>query len=272
MTVLNPFRNGTSTAVLLLRVSLLVMALGYYVALTTRAGSHFGSIALFKFGVAHDTILAWEFGVGRVLVLLAVLVWFRFGCWAALLMGLVLLSESIAGVFAGGFPFFEHTPWAWALRFGTPFGLAVLLWREASPPVWCRAGAEWILRVAIAAVFAIHGLEALWKHPQFIDLVIGSADTFGWELGEAAVVRTLFVIAVVDLVVAGLVLVWPRPGVLIWLAVWGLVTALSRPLAYGFASYPELLMRAPHYLAPLAVMALRVGKSSGSGEARESSG
>lgn len=257
MTLLNPFRNGPSTAVLVLRTTLLLTALGHYVALTTRAGSHFGSIALFKSGVDHDTILAWEFAAGRILVVLAILVWFRFGCWAALLMGLVLMAESFAGVVAGGFPFFQHTPWAWALRFGAPFALAVLLWKPEPRPQWTSRGAEWALRFAIAAVFAIHGLEAMWRHPQFIDLVIGSANTIGWEPGEVAVVRVLIAVAVVDLVVAGLVLARPRPPLLIWLAFWGLLTALSRPMAYGFASYPEVLIRAPHFLAPLALMALR---------------
>ena len=79
----------------------------------------------------------------------------------------------------------------------------------------------------------------------------------GWELGEAAVVRTLVVIAVVDLLVAALVIARPGTPVLVWLAIWRLVTALSRPMAFGFASYPEVLMRAPHFLATLAVMALR---------------
>lgn len=264
MAALNPFRRGLPAAILMLRVSLLLMALGYYVALTTRAGSHFGALALFKGGVAHETILAWEFAVGRILVVLAILVWFRFGCWAALLMGLVLMAESFAGVFAGGFPFFEHTPWAWALRFGAPFALAVLLWKRTPQAAWTTPGADLVLRVAIAAVFTIHGLEALWKHPQFIDLVIGSANTVGWEIGEAAVVRMLFVIAMVDLLVAGLVLLWPRTPLLVWLALWGLVTALSRPLAYGFASYPDVLIRAPHFLAPLALMALRSGVTKAS--------
>ena len=253
----NPTRLGLPTAAILLRLSLVLMAIGYYVALTTRAGSHFGSIALFKHGVAHDTILAWEFGMARVLVVLAILTWFRFGCWAALLMGLILLAESFAGVFAGGFPFFEHTPWAWALRFGAPFGLAVLLWKQTPQPRWAIQSGDWVLRLSIAAVFTIHGLEAFWQHPQFIDLIIGSANTVGWEIAELTAVRALSVIAAVDLVVAALVLVWPRKPLLIWLAFWGFVTALSRPLAYGFASYPEVLIRAPHILAPLAVMALR---------------
>ncbi len=257
----NPFRQGLPSAILVLRISLVLMALGYYVALTTRAGSHFGSIALFKFGVHHDTILAWEFGVARVLVLLAILVWFRFGCWAALLMGTILMAESFAGIFAGGFPFFQHTPWAWALRFGAPFGLAILLWKHASRPAWTAASGEWVLRVATAAVFTIHGLEALWKHPQFIDLIIGSANTVGLEPGESAVVVTLAVIAGIDLLVAALVLVWPRTSLLLWLAFWGLITALSRPLAYGFASYPDVLVRAPHYLAPLAILALRMPRA-----------
>lgn len=254
----NPIRPGVPTAILLLRVSLVLMAMGYYVALTTRAGSHFGSIALFKFGVPHDTILAWEFGMARVLVLLAILTWFRFGCWAALLIGLIVMAESFAGVFAGGFPFFEHTPWAWALRFGAPFGLAVLLWKWTPQPRWTIQSGDWILRLSIAAVFIIHGLEAFWQHPQFIDFIIGSANIVSWEISELAAVRTLVVIAAVDLAVAALVLVWPRTPLLFWLAFWGLVTALSRPLAYGFASYPEVLIRAPHVLAPFAVMTLRV--------------
>ena len=251
------WRLPVPAAVAILRVSLVLMALGYYVALTTRAGSHFGSIALFKWGVPYDTILAWETAMARVLVVLALLAWFRFGCWPALLIGLTVMSESIAGVFAGGFPFYEHTYWAWALRFAAPFALAVLLWRQSLQPAWTAAAGEWILRLALAAVFTIHGLEAFWQHPQFIDLVIGSANTVGWEVGETAVVRTLIVIAAVDLLVAALVILWPRTPVLVWLAIWGLVTALSRPMAYGFASYPDVLVRAPHYLAPLAIIALR---------------
>lgn len=50
------------------------------------------------------------------------------------------------------------------------------------------------------------------------------------------------------------------PGLVLWLSFWGLITALSQVtglgLPGGLSEYPEVLLRAPHFLAPLALLFL----------------
>lgn len=241
---------------LLLRLAVLLFALGLARALFTRAGTSFGSIALLEWGVSHDRILLIEkLGAGLVLVC-AVSLFIRPTVLALVVVSGLVFGEAWAGIRAGGFPFSELTPYASALRYLTPLALIPLVasaaWFGGRLPRY-RISA-WILRIGIATVFAIHGYEAWMLHPQFIDFIIGSGMTLGGlEISEAAASTLLKGIAIVDVIVAVLVLLHTSPALLGWLCLWGLVTALSRPVSLGFASYPEVLLRASHVLAPLAV-------------------
>ncbi len=241
---------------LLLRVTILLFAAGLARALYTRAGTSLGSIALLEWGVPHARILLMEQLAAGLVFAAALSLWIRPTALALLVIAALVFTEACAGVRAGGFPFSDYTPYAHALRYLTPLALIPLIssapWL-GSAGVRCRTSG-WILRIGLATVFAIHGYEAWMLHPQFIDFIIGSGRTLGGlDISEAAASSILKVIAIVDLIVAALVLLHTSPALLAWLGFWGLVTALSRPVSLGFASYPEVLLRASHVLAPVAV-------------------
>ncbi len=214
--------------------------------------------------------LEWSHGTsGRIERLLAALtVAFALAAWlrpiwpAFLVVFAYALAEALTRSYERGQAYSEWALWAHAPRYLTPLGACLViagLQRGAGAGagrVWSFSG-EMILRVAIAIVFAVHGLEAWRAHPGFVDLVLSSAYRVGeWRLPEATVVQALRVIGVVDFAVAAAVLFRPLRVVLLWAAFWGLVTALSRMTAYGASFYPELLVRFSHFLVPLALWRL----------------
>src|SRR5690606_32673211 len=91
-------------------------------------------------------------------------------------------------------------------------------------------------------------------HPGFIGLLIGSSrKLLGFPLSESAAAPILQIIGALDILVAALALSSSWRPLLGAPAFWGFATALSRPIAQGFASYPEVLVRASHLLAPIAI-------------------
>src|SRR5690606_13547171 len=115
------------------------------------------------------------------------------------------------------------------------------------------------LRIGIAIVFAIHGLQALGQHPWFIDLLIGSSRSMlGYRLTESNAILILKFIGCADILVAAGILAGRWRALLAWLCLWSTVTACSRMTSNGVMSYPEVLLRASHILAPVAVWCLGV--------------
>jgi hypothetical protein len=238
-----------------LRAAVLLFAVGLARALFTRAGSSIGSVALLEWDVSHGHILLGEKLVAALVLLGAVSLLIRPTVPVLAAIAAILFAESCAAVRAGGFHFFELTPYANALRYLTPLALIPLLAPAAGhlPPLRLQS-AKWILQLGLATVFATHGFEAWQLHPQFIDFIIGTGRTLGgFAITETNAASALKAIAVMDFAVAALLLLRPSPALLAWMAVWGLTTALARPLSLGFASYPEVLLRAPHFIAPFAI-------------------
>src|SRR5699024_87135 len=79
---------------------------------------------------------------------------------------------------------------------------------------------------------------------------------FGVRWSEATAVQIMQVIGWVDIVVALAVLLKPNKYLLAWLLFWSTLTAFSRMTALGTGAYTEVLMRASHIVAPLAVYML----------------
>ena len=240
----------------LLRLAVLLHACGLARALFTRVGSSIGSIALMHWDVAHAQILLAEKFAASVVVLAAVTVLIRPTLVALLLISGMIFIEALAALWAGGFHFFQLTPYAQALRYLTPLALIPLVPRLRVPgsDAARRRLSAWVLRLAIAMVFVTHGYEAWKLHPHFLDFVlVAGRDLAGIDMAESAAAVILRIIGVVDFVVAAWVLLRPNRPLLLWLGFWGLITALARPVTLGFASYPEVLLRASHVLAPIAL-------------------
>ncbi|MEK9183575.1 MAG: hypothetical protein AAB890_00690 [Patescibacteria group bacterium] len=112
---------------------------------------------------------------------------------------------------------------------------------------------QWILRIAVAGEFAGHGLFAIG----------GKEDWIPWvqQFTGADVVlakQLLFIVGVMDLLVAFIVLVRPIKIVLLWAAFWGFWTALVRPLTGGFDldHMLDFIERFANWGAPLALFFL----------------
>lgn len=175
------------------------------------------------------------------------------------------------------FPLLTH-----AARVAAPAGLAWLAWRQPDPaPQFTTASDEssdasanrrfsWGLRVAssspalrrcelflrwaVAVTFAAHGIESLQANPVFVDLLLDfSSRWLASDLPEPIAIGLLKAIGVMDLVVAALCVLTRWRAVLGWMAVWGLVTAVSRVAANGPFWWHDAAVRAPHFALPLAI-------------------
>lgn len=216
--------------------------------------------------------------------------------WAPLLLVIAayVLAEAVCGTLQAGYRFSEWTVPASALRWGLPLVLLILV---ALPRLnccrrWRLPLAAQLLALLVATVFFVHGYLAWRADPRFIDLILGSSvKLFDFRPTEARAVSWLKAIALVDFAVALAALLspaafllaarrrrqpspagapatppgrgWRRawaPTLFLWLAFWGLVTALSRMVSLGYpggmSEYPEVLLRASHVVGPLALWAL----------------
>lgn len=105
---------------------------------------------------------------------------------------------------------------------------------------------QWILRVAVAGEFLGHGIFALQGKEQWIKWI---SQLTGADLVTAA--KMMFVIGIMDLLVAVIVLFKPLKPVLLWATFWGFWTALVRPLV-GEPIW-DFIERFANWGAPLAL-------------------
>ncbi len=109
---------------------------------------------------------------------------------------------------------------------------------------------EWILRIALFGEFLGHGIFAFRAVPHFQELMAGSLG-----ISSEAAASVLPVIGVIDFTVAGLALVYPMRAVLVYAALWGLLTGLARPLA-GKELW-DFVERWPNWGVPLGLLLVR---------------
>lgn len=190
---------------------------------------------------------------------------------AAVLSLLVLLQLSIAvAMWQTDVGFSLQAPWLppWLgslFPFGTqsarivaPLSLLLLdPWRAQRPLGKRRAEtAIGIMRWGIALTFLAHGVEAWQHHPLFVDLLIGTCRRIlEVELPQATAERLLSIIGIVDLLAAVACVATHWRPLLLWMAFWGGVTAISRITAFGFdSSWYASAIRAPHVGLPLAIV------------------
>jgi len=108
---------------------------------------------------------------------------------------------------------------------------------------------EWVLRISVAGEFIGHGVFALQ----------GKKDWIGWfaqfgisDAGIAA--QLLFLIGMIDIILAILILIKPVRIALLWMVLWGFWTALLRPLV-GMPLW-DFVERWANWGAPLALLFL----------------
>ncbi len=117
-----------------------------------------------------------------------------------------------------------------------------------------RLSPEWVLRIAVAGEFLGHGVFAMQGKAQWIGW-ISSMTGMGTESATAV----LFIVGLIDILVAALILVRPMKPVLLWAAFWGFWTALVRPIV-GEPVW-DFIERWANWGAPLALYILMYRRS-----------
>lgn len=108
---------------------------------------------------------------------------------------------------------------------------------------------EWVLRVAVAGEFIGHGFFALQGRKAWVDWF----SIFG--ISDPQMASTLlWLVGLLDIVLAILILIKPIRLALLWMAFWGFWTALMRPIAGD--SIFEFVERWANWGAPLALLLL----------------
>lgn len=113
---------------------------------------------------------------------------------------------------------------------------------------------EWILRLAVAGEFLGHGVFAIQGKAQWV----GWFANFG-VTDPVLATKILFIVGILDLLVAAIVLLKPLKPVLLWATFWGFWTALVRPLV-GEPIW-DFVERFANWGAPLALYYLLKSRS-----------
>lgn len=109
---------------------------------------------------------------------------------------------------------------------------------------------EWILRIAVAGEFIGHGIFALQVKAGWFKYF----EAVGISQAQAEII--LPIIGVMDILVAIIILIRPVPIVLLWMASWGLLTAMIRwPI--GPDPIGDFIERWANWGAPLALLFLK---------------
>ncbi|HCA67575.1 MAG: hypothetical protein UW39_C0032G0019 [Parcubacteria group bacterium GW2011_GWC2_44_17] len=109
--------------------------------------------------------------------------------------------------------------------------------------------AIWVLRIAVAGEFVGHGVFALQVKEGWIKYFTALG------LSPAFAQSALPLIGAVDIILAFLILIKPIRIVLLWMALWGLWTAILRPI--GGDPIWDFVERSANWGAPLAILILR---------------
>jgi len=110
---------------------------------------------------------------------------------------------------------------------------------------------SWTLRLGVALEFLGHGALGFLRPPAWIRYFALAG------IGGGDALRLMPFVGSFDIALALVALLWPVPGAVLYMALWGLGTALLRPLA-GEGAW-EALERAGNFGAPLALFLMARG-------------
>ena len=221
-------------------------------------GSRLANLLFLNTGLSEATCLAITKGSIGLLAVSVLWAFFQWSPWPFFTLACVFLIEAVARTLLGGDFAVAYTLPAEALRYLWLFGVAyaLLLQRrvdtDRSLPM-----VPLIFRWGLALTFATHGWEAIESHPSFIDLIIvaGQRLTVG-DIPESFARNLLFVIGAIDLVCAVAVLWRPTRLLLVYMSLWGLISALSRVIFNPANGVYEALIRVSHAGVPILVILL----------------
>lgn len=229
-------------------------------AMLLRSGTALGSRLFMNEELAHGQSRGVEITLAWLLVACIPAAWFvRTRAIAASVVLVVVTALAWATQDQGGYPYSAWAMPAQAMRMAAPLALLLISlgWGKARGSLPQESFALWIVRLATVTVFAVHGTEALRAHPFFVDLTITSVrELLDIRITQSATERLLAVVGVIDIAAALALLLTRSRAVVLWMAQWGLFTALLRIAAYGPGTMGEVIVRMPHALLPLVLLPL----------------
>jgi len=201
-----------------------------------------------------DKILILALTITAWLMLIPVLQNTRLLSFVYLILGIYIICLSVCKGINGGAIFSELSVPAHATRWLPCIAMWIWLFyaEKNLKLVTC------LLIVASALTFAAHGYEAFNEHPKFKDLLYGGMNLFSIPLSDPICIILLKMIGIKDLClsVAVLFCLHRWRWVLLWMAFWGFLTALARPIAFGDVSYLDALLRVGNGAIPLLIYLL----------------
>jgi len=212
--------------------------------------------------VVTERIQAWDKRVtlGCLIAAWVLMVpWCQRQIWLSLvyvlLGGYLMLMALFKGI-NGGAMYSELAIPAHATRWMACVALAVWILMQSASRKTRLAAVTWILIVAASLTFATHGFEAFMGHPAFRDLLYGGFEFISVEVSEGTVLVLLKLIGIMDIGLALYILVKRKKSVFLWMAIWGGLAALSRPIAFGDVGFEDALLRIANFGVPMLLFFL----------------
>lgn len=243
---------------LLVKLLLILQTLGFAL-IVYHEGSRLGAFA-YLYGYTSELVAqALEYATIVAMIVIAVLSIWRVRLIPTLLLSVLFFSEAIFSTVMGGKFARELIIMAHAARFTWPVCAWFLVSRKI--PFKFKGTSLLVLRLSLASTFIAHGIEALMKHPKFIDLVIvASHRILNFRLSESLAQSSLVLIGLVDLLLAALVLFKRSKPILYYMSFWGLVTASSRIVYGGWLGVPDMMIRCAHWGVPIILISEHLRK------------
>ncbi len=231
----------------------------------------FAGIAFREALLADVTVFAWKSAPAILALFLAASTWFvPLRRPALFTIALLFAAVPLSKAWFGQSPMDALSPVSSAARFGLPLAAALGIHERLFSPDRRMLGfVSGLLTISIALTFTGHGIKALAAAPHFVALIHYSAlNVFAWSPDAALMALALSAIGAIDLVVSlTVVAIWFRPvgerrerimkAALVYMIVWGALTAVSRASAFGWSHLPDVLFRSAHFVVPWVLLHLR---------------
>ena len=209
-----------------------------------------------------ERIQTWDKRTTLVAVIVAWLLvapWCQRQKWLSLayvLMAFYLVMMALFKGINGGARFSELAIPAQATRWMACVALAVWILMRSGSKEKRLESVTWLLVIAASLTFATHGYEAFMGHPAFRDLLYGAFESISVEISENSVFVLLKLIGIMDISLALIILFTRKKGVFLWMAIWGGLAALSRPIAFGDVGLEDALLRIANFGIPMLLFYL----------------
>lgn len=247
--------NSVHTILWFLKIALLLQSVGIFFYLLGGSAIETMLFMEMSFEQANsklvEKIIAWIF------LTLGVVTFFKPYKILLIIISLGTLGLAFIIKTQAGSPYTEWSIPAHFIRIILPLGILFLNSKSNH-----LKATYWLLLIGLAVTFITHGLEAWTLHPRFIDyLLISSENTLGIRMKQSTAELILKIIGSIDILAVLIAFLFPRNAIFYWMAAWGFITAFARVTELGWVLYPEVLIRAAHFLVPISLILIKNRKN-----------